>query len=60
MLQIIILSTILIFIALLGLSIKLLTNKKAVFRTGSCNALPPEFKDNDLSCGCGGHCQSEI
>jgi len=60
MLKVFILSVILVLIALLGLSIKLIFDKRAEFRAGSCSRIPGELKDKGMSGGCGGACSSEI
>lgn len=41
-------------IAFIGLSIKLILDKKAVFKGGSCSASSPELEKRGISCGCGG------
>ncbi len=56
MLTVIILSAILLILALLALSVRLLFNKKAEFRGGGCNASSPELEKRGVSCGCGGMC----
>ncbi len=57
MLKIIILSIVLLGIAFAGISIKLLIDRKAVFKGGSCSASSEELKERGISCGCGnGHC----
>ena len=57
MLEILILSILLLGIAIAGFSIKLLFDKKAVFKGGSCTASADELKERGISCGCGGgHC----
>ncbi len=47
---------ILIALALLGLAIKMLLNKKAEFSGGNCKASSPELEKRGISCGCGGMC----
>lgn len=56
MLTVLILSTILLILALLALSVRMLFNKKAEFRGGSCSAASPEINERGISCGCGGTC----
>ena len=52
-LHIILASVILVLIAFLGLSIRLLITKKGEFRGGSCTNITPELKDKGISCACG-------
>jgi len=52
--EVILLSVALLLIAFLGLSVKLLFDKKAEFKGSSCSATSPELKDKGVSCGCGG------
>ena len=52
MIKVLILSGILIFLALLALSIRLLFDKKAEFKCGSCISSSPELKDHGIGCGC--------
>jgi hypothetical protein len=59
MLKVFIISLILVVIALLGMSIKLIFNKKAEFNAGRCSSIPLELKEKGVSCGCGDHCSSE-
>lgn len=57
-LELLILSVILVLIAVLALSVRLLFTKKGSFRGGSCNSHPDGLKDQGLSCGCGaGACE---
>jgi hypothetical protein len=39
-------------IALIGLSIKLIFDKKSEFRCGSCISASAELKEKGISCGC--------
>ncbi|MCF8224530.1 MAG: hypothetical protein K9J30_01485 [Bacteroidales bacterium] len=58
MLKVLIASVILIMLAVAGLAIKLLFDKKAEFSGGSCqstNSLE-ELNARGISCGCDGHC----
>jgi hypothetical protein len=54
MIKVMILAAILLLIAFAGLSIKLILDKKAVFKGGSCSASSPELEKRGISCGCGG------
>ena len=55
MIQVIILSVILLLLAVAGLGIKMLFDKKAEFKGSSCQATASslELKDQGISCGCG-------
>jgi hypothetical protein len=57
MIKILILSVVLLGIAFLALSIKLLVNKKAEFKAG-CASASPELEEKGFGCGCGGACSS--
>ena len=59
MIQLIILSVILLFLAMAGLGIKLLFDKKAEFKGGSCQstASSVELQEKGISCGCGSECE---
>ena len=52
-LHILLASVILVLIALIGLSVRLLVKKKGEFRGGSCSNITPELRDKGISCGCG-------
>lgn len=52
--KLILLSAVLLLFAILGLSVRLLFDKKAEFKGGSCSAISPELKEKGISCGCGG------
>lgn len=58
MIELILIASILLLIAVGGLGIKLLIDKKAEFTGGSCQAThSKELQDKGVSCGCGGgHC----
>ncbi len=58
MLKILILTILLVAIAFAGLAIKLIIDKKAEFRGGSCTASSPELEEKGISCGCEGHCRT--
>jgi len=55
MIQLIILSTILILLAVAGLGIKMIFDKKAEFKGGSCqaSAASSELLEQGVRCGCG-------
>ena len=55
MIQVIILSTVLILLAVAGLGIKMLFDKNAEFKGSSCQAAAdsPELQKQGVSCGCG-------
>jgi hypothetical protein len=53
MIKVMILAAILLLIAFAGLSIKLILDKKAVFKGGSCSVSSPELEKQGISCGCG-------
>lgn len=59
MIQVIILSIILILLAVAGLGIKLLFDRKAEFTGGSCQATASskELQEKGISCGCGSKCE---
>lgn len=54
-----IISSVLLAILLLGMGVKMLFNKKAEFTGGSCQS-SPELSEHGIGCGCGANsCQSE-
>jgi len=59
MIQLIILSVILLLLAVAGLGIKMLFDKKAEFKGSGCqaNASSAELQKQGLSCGCDGNCE---
>lgn len=60
MLKILLITAILVGLAILGLAIRLLLDRKAEFSGGSCQATPEGLKDKGITCGCGaGDCQTE-
>jgi len=59
MIKVLILSIVILALALVGLSIKLILDKKAVFKGSSCNALTDELRDKGVGECCGGSCASE-
>jgi len=59
MLKVLILSVIILGLGLLGLSIKLIIDKKAVFKGGSCSAAGPELREKGIGECCGGTCKTE-
>jgi hypothetical protein len=52
--EILLLTTILIILAVLALSIRLLVSKKAEFRGGSCANITPELREQGVTCACEG------
>ena len=56
--KIIILTVILLLIAFLALSVRLLFTKKGDFRGGSCSNHPDELKNKGIGCGCGASCET--
>jgi hypothetical protein len=56
MIKVLILAVILMLIAFAGMSIKLLFDRKAEFRGGSCSVSSPELEKQGITCGCGGAC----
>lgn len=52
--ELLILTTILVFIAVLALSVRLIFTKKGDFRAGSCRSQSNELKNNGIGCGCSG------
>ncbi len=55
MLKILILSIIILFIAVIGLSIKILFNKKSGLTGESCcKSASPDDKEGGIACGCRG------
>ncbi len=56
MIKVLILAVVLMILAFAGLSVKLIFNRKAEFRGGSCAASSPELEKQGISCGCGGGC----
>lgn len=62
MFKVLIAAFVLIVLAVAGLGIKLLFNKKAEFTGGSCQAVnsSESLKSEGISCGCGGgFCEAE-
>lgn len=61
MLKIVLAAFVLVTLAMVGLGIKLLIDRKAQFTGGSCQATNNSgaLSEKGISCGCGGgHCQS--
>ena len=53
-LELLILTFVLVLIAVLALSVRLIFTKKGEFHGGSChNNHPKELKDQGIGCGCG-------
>jgi hypothetical protein len=59
MIKVLILSIIILSLGLLGLSIKLIFDKKAVFKGGSCSAASSELREKGIGECCGGLCNPE-
>jgi len=59
MLKVLLLSIVILGLGLLGLSIKLIFDKKAVFTGGSCNSSSPELIEKGIGECCGGICRPE-
>lgn len=58
-LELFILTIILVLIAVLALSVRLIFTKKGKFRGGSCNTHPDGLKSEGMGCGCGaGNCDT--
>ena len=59
MVKILIITFILVGIAVLGLGIRLLLDRKAEFSGGSCQSGSKALEERGITCGCGGHCSTE-
>jgi len=61
MLKVILAALVLVIIAVAGLGIRLLFDRKAEFRGGSCQATQSNSALNEkgISCGCGGTCETD-
>ena len=59
MLKILLITFVLVGIAVAGLGIRLLLDRKAEFTGGSCRTVSKLEEEKGISCGCGGHCTSE-
>lgn len=46
-------AVIIILIALIGLSVRLIFKKQGEFHGGSCTHVTPELKEKGISCACG-------
>ena len=44
---------IILLLALIGLSVRMLLKKQGEFRGGSCTNVTPELKEKGISCSCG-------
>jgi hypothetical protein len=51
--ELLVLTIILVLIAVLALSVRLIFTKKGDFRGGSCRNHPDELKNQGIGCGCG-------
>jgi len=56
MIKILIITIILVGIAVAGLAIRLLFDRKAEFSGGSCSNGTKELEERGITCGCGGQC----
>ena len=52
--KVLIITTVLVLIAVLALSVRLIFTKKGEFRGGSCSNHSGKLKDQGIGCGCGG------
>ncbi|HAF28938.1 MAG TPA: hypothetical protein DCG75_07805 [Bacteroidales bacterium] len=52
--EILIITTVLLLIAVLALSVRLIFTKKGEFHGGSCNSHSGKLKEQGIGCGCGG------
>ncbi len=59
MIKILLLSIVLLFIAFAGFAVKMLFDKKAEFRGGSCASSSPELEKQGITCGCNNSCATE-
>jgi hypothetical protein len=59
MLKVLVLSILILAIGVLGFSIKLIFDKKAVFNGGSCNADTTKLREKGIGECCGGTCKNE-
>lgn len=58
MLKVLILSVIILALGIAGLSIKLIFDKKAVFKGSSCSAASDELREKGIGDCCGGACST--
>ncbi len=57
--ELLIITIVLVLLAVLALSVRLLFSKKGEFRGGSCRNHPDELKNQGIGCGCGaGSCET--
>jgi hypothetical protein len=56
MLKILLITAILVGIAILGMAIRLLFDRKAEFSGGSCQSGAEALAEKGITCGCGGTC----
>lgn len=57
--KVLIITIVLMLIAMLALSVRLIFTKKGEFRGGSCRNHPDELKEQGIGCGCGsGTCET--
>ena len=56
--ELLIVTIVLLIIAMLALSVRLIFTKKGEFRGGSCRNHPDDLKSQGIGCGCGGACET--
>lgn len=59
MIKVLILTVILLSLVLVGMSVKLIFDRKAIFRGSSCSSVPGDSPANDMSACCGGMCRED-
>lgn len=59
MIKILIITFILVGIAVAGLAIRLLLDRKAEFSGGNCSNGTQALEDKGITCGCGGQCYGD-
>ena len=58
MIEVILIAVGLLILAVGGLGIKMLFDRKAEFTGGSCQVQTEELKEKGITCGCGGSCDT--
>ncbi|MFP4059241.1 MAG: hypothetical protein ACOCXD_03290 [Bacteroidota bacterium] len=59
MVEVFIISILLVVIALIGLSVRVIFKKNGEFSGGSCRSTNPRLDEKGLSCGCEDKCERE-
>jgi hypothetical protein len=59
MIEVLLLSILLLLLAFAGFGIKMLIDKNAEFKGGSCTASSPELEKHGIDCGCAGTCSTD-